>query len=369
MVYNIPEICSQFELKGQFIDAIPYGEGHINNTFLVNTTGNRYILQRVNSDVFKQPEDVMNNIALVTEYLHKKIIASCGDPYRETLTLIPTKKGEYYLITKEGDLFRMYLFIGNAISYQKVETPELFYRIAKSFGRFQKMLDGFPAEQLKETIPNFHNTVVRYENFKNAVEADKAGRKNEVMKEIEFAMGREKDARIIMDAIKAGSVPLRVTHNDTKLNNILVDETSGDGICVIDLDTVMPGSMLFDFGDSIRFGASTAAEDEKDLDKVWMDLALFEQYAKGYIEELHETMTEQELELLPMSAKLMTLECGIRFLGDYLDGDNYFRIHYPEQNLDRARTQLKLVADMEEKMDTMKEIVKRLYLEIGEKTK
>lgn len=366
MVYNIPEICSNFKLKGKFIDAIPYGEGHINNTFLVNTTGNRYILQRVNNDVFKKPEEVMNNIALVTEYLQKKIISACGDPYRETLTLISTKNGERFHVTNEGDLFRMYLFIGSAISYQQVETPELFYRIAKAFGKFQKMLDGFPAEQLKETIPNFHNTVIRYDNFKNAVAADKAKRAGEVQSEIEFAMKREKDAGIIVDAIKEGSVPLRVTHNDTKLNNILVDETSGEGICVIDLDTVMPGSMLFDFGDSIRFGASTAAEDEKNLDKVWMDLNLFEQYAKGYIEELHASMTKREIELLPMSAKLMTLECGIRFLGDYLDGDNYFRIHYPEQNLDRARTQFKLVADMEEKMDVMNEIVKKLYSEIGE---
>ncbi|MBO5364065.1 MAG: aminoglycoside phosphotransferase family protein [Clostridia bacterium] len=365
MVYNIPEICSQFKIKGKFIDAIPYGEGHINNTFLVNTTGNRYILQRVNSDVFSHPEEVMDNIALVTEYLHKKIIAACGDPYRETLTLIPTKAGKHYLITDDGDLFRMYLFIGSAISYQQVETPELFYRIAKAFGKFQNMLDGFPAEQLKETIPNFHNTVSRYENFKKSVSKDAVSRGAEVAKEIQFAMEREKDAGIIMDAISDGTVPLRVTHNDTKLNNILVDEATGEGICVIDLDTVMPGSMLFDFGDSIRFGASTAAEDEKDLDKVWMDLELFEQYAKGYIEELHSTMTEKELELLPMSAKLMTLECGIRFLGDYLDGDHYFRIHYPEQNLDRARTQFKLVADMESKMETMQSIIKDLYKKIG----
>ncbi len=365
MVYNIPEVCEQFKVKGKFIDAIPYGEGHINNTYLVNTTGNRYILQRVNRDVFKRPEEVMENIALVTEFLHKKIINACGDPYRETLTLIPTKKGKHYLITDEGDLFRMYLFIGSAISYQKVETPELFYRIAKAFGKFQNMLDGFPADKLHETIPNFHNTVSRYENFKKAVNADSMNRGADVADEIAFAMAREKDAGIIMDAIQDGSVPLRVTHNDTKLNNILVDETSGDGICVIDLDTVMPGSMLFDFGDSIRFGASTAAEDEKDLDKVWMDLELFEQYTKGYIEELHDTMTEKELELLPMSAKLMTLECGIRFLGDYLDGDHYFRIHYPEQNLDRARTQFKLVADMESKMESMKEIVKKYYNQIG----
>ncbi len=365
MVYNIPEVCAQFDVKGKFIDAIPYGEGHINNTFLVNTTGNRYILQRVNSDVFKNPGEVMNNIAAVTEFLHKKIIASCGDPYRETLTLIPTKSGHHFLVTENGDLFRMYLFIGNAISYQKVETPALFYRIAKAFGKFQKMLDGFPAEQLHETIPNFHNTVSRYEAFKKAVSEDKEKRGTSVAKEIEFALARENDAGIIMDAINDGSVPLRVTHNDTKLNNILVDESTGEGICVIDLDTVMPGSMLFDFGDSIRFGASTAAEDEKDLDKVWMDLELFEQYAKGYIEELHTSMTEKELELLPISAKLMTLECGIRFLGDYLDGDHYFRIHYPEQNLDRARTQFKLVADMESKMETMQNIVKELYSKIG----
>ncbi len=357
--YNSQEICNRFELDGDFISAAPYGEGHINDTYLVETTCAKYILQRVNGDVFTKPEDVLDNIFLVTDYLYQQIAAAGGNPKRETLSLVPTKDKKHYLMTEQGDLFRMYLFIDNAISYQQVDTPELFYRVAKAFGKFQNMLQEFPADKLKETIPNFHNTVSRFQDFKNFVAADAMQRCADVESEIQFALDREKDAGIIMDAIQNGSVPLRVTHNDTKLNNILIDKDSGEAACVIDLDTVMPGSMLFDFGDSIRFGASTAAEDEKDLNKVWMDLNLFEQYVKGYLEELRESITPKEAELLPFSAKLMTLECGIRFLGDYLDGDHYFRIHYPTQNLDRARTQFKLVADMESKMDQMAAIVQK----------
>ncbi len=361
MNYDYKEIYSHFDCRGSYIGARLYGEGHINETLLIETTGARYILQRVNTHVFKNPEKLIENVVLVTEFLHNRIIADCGDPYRETLTLIPTKDGEFFYKTEQGDFFRMYLFVTDAKSYQTIKNPEMFYRVAKAFGRFQKMLSSFPAEKLYETIPNFHNTVDRYRLFKEAINADIAGRRSQVQPEIDFVLEREEEASKVLDAISGGDIPLRVTHNDTKLNNVLIDDTTGEGVCVIDLDTVMPGSMLYDFGDSIRFGASTAAEDETDLSKVEMDLSLFEQYTKGYIEELNDSFTQKEVELLAFSAKLMTLECGMRFLTDYLSGDTYFRVHRENHNLDRARTQLKLVADMEKKMDKMNEIVLQYY--------
>jgi len=359
--YDYKEICSKFAYKGDYIGARIYGEGHINETLLIETTGKRYILQRVNGEVFKEPTKVIDNVAAVTEYLHNRIISNFGDPYRETLTLIPAKDGKNYYETEQGDVFRMYIFIDNARSYQSIENPEMFYRVAKSFGHFQNLLKAFPAEKLYETIPNFHNTVDRFRLFKEAIEKDAVGRRAEVEKEINFLLEREKEASLVVDAIKSGEVPLRVTHNDTKLNNVLIDDETGEGICVIDLDTVMPGSMLYDYGDSIRFGASTAAEDETDLSKVTMSLELFEQYTKGYIEELKDSFTAKEIELLAFSAKLMTMECGMRFLTDHLNGDTYFRIHRKNHNLDRARTQLKLVADMETKMEAMNEIVLKYY--------
>ncbi|MBR7164078.1 MAG: aminoglycoside phosphotransferase family protein [Clostridia bacterium] len=359
--YDYKELCSKFAYKGDYIGARIYGEGHINETLLIETTGRRYILQRVNSDVFKEPVHVIDNVVAVTEYLHNRIISNFGDPYRETLTLIPAKDGTYYHQTEQGDVFRMYLFIDNARSYQSIENPEMFYRVAKTFGHFQTLLKAFPAEKLHETIPKFHDTVDRYRLFKEAIEKDRVGRRSEVQKEINFFLEREKEAALVVDAIKTGEIPLRVTHNDTKLNNVLIDDATGEGVCVIDLDTVMPGSMLYDFGDSIRFGASTATEDETDLSKVWMNLELFEQYTKGYIEELKSSFTPKEVELLAFSAKLMTLECGMRFLTDHLNGDVYFRIHKKNHNLDRARTHIKLVTDMETKMERMNEIVYQYY--------
>ena len=362
MDYNYEEICSKFNLDGQYISAQPYGEGHINDTLLINTTGNRFILQRVNRNVFKEPEKVLENVKKVTDFMHKKIMEICGDPYRETLTLISTLDDKPYYIAEDGSLFRLYLFIDHAVCYQIVENAEVFYQAARAFGRFQNMLRDFPADDLFETIEKFHDTTDRYRKFKEAIAADKVGRLESVKAEVEFALQREKDAGIIVSALANNEIPLRVTHNDTKLNNVMIDDTTGEGICVLDLDTVMPGSMLYDYGDSIRFGASTAVEDELDLNKVNMDLKLFEAYTKGYLEELGESITAKEAELLPMSAKLMTLECGVRFLTDYLDGDNYFRIHRPDHNLDRARTQFKLVADMEEKMDKMAEIVSKYFV-------
>ena len=243
-----------------------------------------------------------------------------------------------------------------ADSLDVVERPEEFYESAVAFGQFQKLLADYPAESLHETIPNFHNTIDRVEKFKKAVEADVMKRAADVREEIQFVLDREADCHVLCDMLAAGEIPLRVTHNDTKLNNIMLDHETGKGICVIDLDTVMPGSALYDYGDSIRFGANTGAEDEKDLSKISCDLELFSLYTKGFIEGCGGSLTEKEIRMLPMGAKLMTLECGMRFLTDYLEGDHYFKIHRPEHNLDRTRTQFRLVKDMEDKWEKMQEI-------------
>ena len=355
--FEIKSIYDHFQAQGDFLSAIAYGQGHINDTYLVETTEEKYVLQRINGNVFKNIENIIENVAKVSEHMHKKILERGGKPYREMLFFVSSYNDKKYYVSEDGNFFRMYVFVDDVTCYQSVENAKVFYESARAFGNFQKLLSDFPADELFETIPNFHNTVDRFRQLKEAIAADKVGRCESVKAEIEFALEREKDAGIIVNALKENKIPLRVTHNDTKLNNVLIDNETGRGLCVIDLDTVMPGSMLYDFGDSIRFGASTAAEDETDLNKVSMDLHLFEEYTRGYLEVLKDSITPNEVELLAFSAKLLTLECGIRFLTDYLDGDNYFKIHRPNQNLDRARTQLKLVADMEKKMDKMNEIV------------
>ncbi len=355
MEYSVKEILNQFNIN---VDAAPYGEGHINTTYIAELAPDKYILQKINTNIFTDPDGLMKNIAAVTEFLRKTIIANGGDPKRETLNLIMTKDGAPYYRTKDGSCFRLYTYVENTVTYQNVEKKEQFYNAAKAFGKFQRQLAEFPAETLTETIKDFHNTRVRFEAFKQAVAEDKKGRKADVMKEIEFVLARENDCGVIVDAMSSGEIPVRVTHNDTKLNNVLFDADTDEAICVIDLDTVMPGSMLYDYGDSIRFGASSGAEDEIDLNKIYCDMELFRAYTKGYIEAMGSSITKNEIELLPFSAKLMTYECGMRFLADYLNGDTYFKIHRPNHNLDRARTQFKLVADMENKMDEMKKIVK-----------
>ena len=354
--YNLKKIIGMFNVTD---GATPYGKGHINDTYLSHSCEPRYILQRINHNVFKSPQDVMENIVHVTEHLRKKIIEEGGDPKRETLNLVRTHEGEPFYVTPTGDYFRMYEFIEGAQTYEIVEEPIHFYNAAKAFAKFQQRLADFPAEKLHETIPDFHDTTVRFKQLKDAIANDKAGRLKDVQAEVEFALAREKDTSVIVDAIKEGTVPLRVTHNDTKYNNIMIDDETGLGICVIDLDTVMPGSLLYDYGDSLRFGTNPADEDEKDLSKVYCDLNLFEMFTKGYMEELRDVMTPREKELMPFAAKLMTYECGIRFLADYLNGDTYFKTKRPEHNLDRCRTQFKLVKDMEEKEELMKEIVKK----------
>ncbi|MBR5237071.1 MAG: aminoglycoside phosphotransferase family protein [Clostridia bacterium] len=355
MEINMKEILKQFNIDA---NANSYGDGHINETYRLESSP--YLLQRINVDVFKNPHEVMENIENVTEHLRKKIVAAGGDPDRETLTVIKTADGANYYKVDDERVYRMYKFIEDAVSYNKVTSTKQFYDAARAFGKFQNMLADFPAEKLHETIVNFHNTPERVNQLLDAIKKDAVGRAKSVKAEIDFALERAGEMDAVLKAMDEGTVPLRVTHNDTKLNNVMFDTNTGEPICVVDLDTVMPGSMLFDYGDALRFGASTADEDEKDLSKVWFDLELFKSFSMGYIEEMKDVITPKELELMPFSAKLLTYECGIRFLADYINGDVYYKIHYPEQNLDRARTQLKLVADMESKMDEMKQIIKEL---------
>lgn len=335
-----------------------YGNGHINDTYIVHSSPD-YILQRINKNVFTNPPAVMENIMGVTEFLRKKIEAEGGNPDRETLTLIYTTDGKPYYHHTDGEYYRVYKFIENAKSYDIVEHPSQLYHAARAFGKFQRMLADYPAEKLNETIVDFHNTRVRYDQFKEALKNDRAGRASSVKAEIDFVLERECDAGVVVDAIAEGRIPLRVTHNDTKLNNVLLDNTTGEGVCVIDLDTVMPGSLLYDYGDALRFGGSSGAEDERDLDKIYFKVDNFTAFTKGFLEELP-TITDEELKLLPFSIKLMTLECGSRFLADYLNGDIYFKTAYPEHNLDRCRTQFKLVREIEEKMDELNGIVSEL---------
>lgn len=361
---KIQEAIENIQFEGTYVEHMPYGSGHINDTFAAvfqqaDGSRRRYILQRMNHEIFKDPEALMENINNVTSFLRKKIVEAGGDPERETLNVVPAKDGKSFFKDSIGSYWRGYVFIEGATSYDKVEKPEHFYQSAVAFGNFQKLLADYPAATLHETIPDFHNTTVRFETFKKAVQDDVMGRAKDVQAEIDFAMAREEDASVLMNMLKKGELPLRVTHNDTKLNNIMIDDKTGKGICVIDLDTVMPGLALNDFGDSIRFGANPAAEDEKDLSKVWMELSLFESFTKGFLEACGNSLTDNEIEMMPMGAKLMTFECGIRFLTDYLQGDTYFKVHREGHNLDRCRTQFKLVADMEEKWDQMKAIVEK----------
>lgn len=364
--FDINEILNNYSFDGEYIGYAPSNNGHINNTFVLDFKCERdietsYILQQINTSVFKNTEQLMQNIVTVSEYLHDMIIQSGGNPERENLNVIFTKDNKPYYIDDENRHWRCYNYISDSYTCQKVDKPEVFYNAAKAFGKFQCMLADFPIDTLHETIPNFHNTISRFEDFKKAVDADIAGRAQEAEEEIRFVFDRESDTGVLIELAENGRLPLRVTHNDTKLNNVMFDKHSNEGICVIDLDTVMPGLSLYDFGDSIRYGASTAAEDEKDVSKVSLDLELYEHYVKGYLAAAGKSLNSYEVDYLSFSAKLLTLECGIRFLTDYLNGDTYFRTDYPEHNLVRCRTQFALVADIERKMEIMNEITSKIY--------
>lgn len=339
---DLDHVVRQFTLTESIT---PFGNGHINDTYCVGKS--KYILQRINTNVFKDMEGLTENIENVTNFLRKKIELNGGNPDRETLTVVKTLNGENYYRYDDENVFRMYLFIEDTISIEDDKTYDDLYEAGIGFGRFQRMLNDFPVETLHETIPNFHHTPKRVEALKQAISENKAGRRDSVQAEIEFALERASFTDTVLKGMEDGRIPLRVTHNDTKINNILFDKHTRKAVTVIDLDTVMPGSMLYDFGDALRVGASTGAEDETDLGKVNFDSKAFEYFAKGYITEMGDFLTDDELALLPFSVKLMTYECGIRFLTDYLNGDTYFKIHREHHNLDRTRTQFKLVADLE----------------------
>ncbi len=352
---NPLSVAQRFNLNGKVVSCQDYGNGHINATYKVVTdAGEWYILQQLSSKAFKDPVSLMRNIILVTRHLQKK----AKDP-REVLTLIPTIDGKEY-IYENGECWRTYVFVKDSLCLEKPSEPQDFYESAVAFGNFQRMLSDFPAQELAETIPNFHHTVKRYQALENAIKADVMGRVKSVQPEIEAALKQKDFASTLVNMTESGELPRRVTHNDTKLNNVLFDKKTRKGLCIIDLDTVMPGLVVNDFGDSIRFGAVHAAEDEKDLSKIVLDTKLFEDYARGFLGTCGSSLTKAEIEMLPTGAKMMTLECGVRFLTDYLSGDVYFRIAYPEQNLDRTRTQLKYVADMDSKWDIMRRIIEKV---------
>lgn len=362
-ILNIGEVIKSFDFDGNFVDFRTYGNGHINDTFLlkfkVNGRTVKYILQRINDNIFREPEKVMNNILDVTSYLRDMIIASGGDPDRETLNVVKAKTGKSVYIDGYGKYWRAFLFITDAISLDLPENSNDFYQSAVAFGDFQKRLKDYPADKLYETIPDFHNTPVRYQNFLKSVEKNASGRAQNVLNEIAFVHARKEFMSVLEESYKKGCLPKKVTHNDTKMNNVMLDKDTREPVCVVDLDTIMPGYSVNDFGDSIRFGASTAAEDEKDLSKVHFDLNLFETYTRGFLKGCGGTLTEGEINLLPEGAKMMTLECGMRFLTDYIDGDIYFKTTYHEHNLVRCRTQFKLVEEMENNWDAMKRIVEK----------
>ncbi|MBN1874056.1 MAG: aminoglycoside phosphotransferase family protein [Anaerolineae bacterium] len=362
MEFNLSEIVKHFQLDGQFVDAKLYGFGHINDTYEVclkngADTMQHYVLQRINHHVFKDPEKVMHNVIAVIAHLRNKIIAEGGDPDRETLNIIPTANGKTLYRTEDGYYWRAYVFITGAQSYQVVENLTQVYHAGRAFGRFQYLLCDFPTDQLFETIPDFHHTRKRFDTFVEAVEKDVQNRARTVRSEIAFVEQRVHDTTVLIDLLEQGELPLRVTHNDTKFNNVMLDERTSEGVCVIDLDTVMPGLSLYDFGDFVRSAANPAMEDEPDVSKVYLDLEIFRHLTRGYMEEARSFLTPLEIDYLPFSAKLIALELGMRFLTDHLNGDTYFKVHRVNHNLDRCRTQFKLVCDIEENFQRMTEIV------------
>ena len=365
MLYNeIKHVLPEFLFEGKYQSVEELHSGNINRTYkleyALDGRSLNYTLQHINSYVFKEPTKVMRNIERVTGHLRDRLIAEGMDPRRHVLALVPTRSGGTLYQDAEGGFWRAYHFIENATAYDQVERPRQFFEAGRGFGMFQRRLFDFPAEELFETIPNFHHTTKRFYTFVQSVADDKAGRVAELEDEIEFFFERRRMMGQIVKLLAEGKLPARVTHNDTKVNNVMIDDLTDEAICVIDLDTVMPGSSLYDYGDAIRFGASTAAEDEPDLAKIALDMEKFEQFTRGFFQETKGFLTKEELLLMPLGAKVMACELAMRFLTDYIDGDLYFKVKSPEHNLVRARAQMKLLTDIEEKYDRMIEFVEKL---------
>ncbi len=365
MSFPLFEIASEFNIKGTIEKIESYGNGLINDTFKIFINEEKfpdYILQRKNHKVFKDIEGMMENIVRITSHIQKKLeLQGIKAPQSRIITHIQTKKGEYYHKDSDGNFWTVFLFIPGSKVLEKIESPEHAFLAGKAFGEFQKQLTDFPGKSLNETIANFHNIESRYQNFKNALALNHQNRASSVQNEINFVWKHKEEMHTLIHAQKKGDIPLRTTHNDTKINNVLFDQ-DGKILCVIDLDTVMPGLIHFDFGDAIRTAASTADEDETDLDKITIDLELFEGFTHGFLNETKTFLTEKEIQLLPHSVKFMTFIMGLRFLTDYLEGDVYYKIKYPDHNLDRARAQFQLVSEISKKEKEMGLIIKKMIL-------
>ncbi len=364
---DFQQLATCFGITDPIISQQEIHSGNINCTYLVTVAApdkeRQYVFQRINSYVFKKPQEVMANILSVTEHIKKKLLEETGSYERRVLSFRLTQDGKPYYYSSKRHFWRVYEYVDNSHAYDMVQTPQQFYEAGYSFGEFQAWLSDFPAETLHEIIPHFHDTPVRYQDFYAALERDADGRCAEVQEEIDFLLAREDECSVLMNGLHDGTLPWRVTHNDTKINNILFDKDSLEAICVIDLDTVMPGTSLFDFGDAVRYGAATAAEDERDLSKVSLDVGLYEQFTRGFLKGAHDLLEDSEEELLLQSVKVMTLELAVRFLTDYLNGDLYFKITVPDHNLVRARTQIRLVQDMEAKWEQLCDITRRCRAE------
>lgn len=359
---DIKKIISSFDFRGEIKDIQESYTGNINSTYIITVLEDgiikKYILQKVNVSVFKDPYLLMRNITSVTDYCSKYLKKNAEDVERRTLSVIKTHSGESLYKTRDGEFFRMYNYIMGTRTYDKAENAWMFYNVGRAFGHFVRMLDNYPIDELEETIPNFHNSKLRFNDFVLDVEKDTCGRVKEVLPEIQFIMDRKDSFSVIVDMLKSGDIPLRVTHNDTKINNVLIDENTDESVCVIDLDTVMPGSALYDFGDAIRSGAAMTVEDDKDLSKVGINLEYFKSFVEAYLSQTIDILTKTELEYLVFSCVLLTLELAMRFLNDYINGDTYFKCKYEKHNLDRARNQIALVKDMELHYDEMLDIVR-----------
>ena len=365
MVYNdIKGVLRQFTFEGKFRDVVEVHTGNINNTYHLyyNTPEGEceYILQQINTYAFKKPEEVMSNIRRVTEHLERAVILEGKRPNRRVLRLISTHDGNWMYRDEQNRCWRAYNFIKGAVTFDRSETPEQFREVGRAFGKFQRQLIDFPAYELNETIVDFHNTRKRFFAFVDAVGRDPVGRAKLVEDEIDFFFDRRKMMSQVVGMIEDGTLPLRVTHNDTKINNVMVDKKTGEALCVIDLDTVMPGSVLYDYGDAIRSGANTSFEDEPDTSKVALDMEMFRAFTESFVGEARTSLTEQEIRLLPLGVKIMTCELAMRFLTDYLEGDVYFKVRSPEHNLIRTRAQIKLLTDVEEKYDDLCRVMEEL---------
>ena len=356
MQAKIREIASHFDVYGNYLWAETKKTGHINDTCLgvFNQAGIqvRYIFQRINHHVFRNPEELMVNISRVIRHISEKL-KGMNDASRRVMTIVPTIDGKMFYKSPEGNYWRCYLYIERARTYDVMEIPEHAYQAALAFGTFQQQLADIQGERLYDTIPNFHNTPSRLKTFDETLKQDPRNRAASVKEEIKFIEGFRDKCSTITDLLANGGIPERICHNDTKLNNVMLDDETGEAICVIDLDTVMPGSGLYDFGDLVRSSVSQAPEDEPDLARVFCRLDIYEALARGFLDGCKGCLTEKEIELMPFSAQLITFETGLRFLTDYIDGDNYFKIQRPEHNLDRCRTQFKLVTDLMEKEDLL----------------